>query len=44
MLITLFMAVMAYVRHWSNIKRLIAGNESKTYFSKKKKAAAAAKK
>lgn len=44
MLITIFMAVMAYVRHWSNIKRLIAGNESKTYFSKKKKAEAAAKK
>ena len=44
MIITLIMAVMAYVRHWSNIKRLIAGNESKTYFSKKKKEAAAAKK
>lgn len=35
MLITLFMAVMAYVRHWTNIKRLLAGTESKTYLSKK---------
>lgn len=37
MIIALFMAVMAYVRHWSNIKRLIAGKESKTYLSKKGK-------
>lgn len=38
MVIALFMAVMAYVRHWTNIKRLLAGNENKTYLSKKGKA------
>ncbi len=35
MIISLFMAAMAYVRHWQNIKRLLAGTESKTYLSKK---------
>ena len=35
MLISLFMAVMAVVRHWTNIKRLAAGTENKTYLSKK---------
>ena len=33
--ISLFMAIMAIARHWSNIKRLIKGEESKTYLSKK---------
>ena len=44
MIITIFMAVMAYVRHWANIKRLMAGKESKTYLSKKGKEKAAAAK
>ncbi len=35
LLISLFLAAMAYLRHWTNIKRLIAGTESKTYLSKK---------
>ncbi len=35
MLVSLFMAIMAVVRHWANMKRLIAGTESKTYLSKK---------
>lgn len=37
MVLSLFLAGMAYVRHWENIKRLIAGTESKTYLSKKNK-------
>ena len=35
MIISVFMAIMAFVRHWTNIKRLMAGTESKTYLSKK---------
>ena len=35
MIISVLLAVMAYARHWTNIKRLIAGTESKTYLSKK---------
>lgn len=35
MIISLFMASMAVVRHWTNVKRLVAGTESKTYLSKK---------
>ncbi len=35
MIISFLLAVMAYARHWTNIKRLIAGTESKTYLSKK---------
>lgn len=35
MLLSLVMAAMAYIRHWTNIKRLIKGTESKTYLSKK---------
>lgn len=33
--ISVFMAVMAVVRHWTNVKRLMVGTESKTYLSKK---------
>ncbi len=36
-IISILLAVMAYARHWSNIKRLIAGKESKTYLSKSHK-------
>ncbi|MBQ8327255.1 MAG: glycerol-3-phosphate 1-O-acyltransferase PlsY [Lachnospiraceae bacterium] len=36
-----FLAVMAFVKHRANIKRLIKGTESKTYLSKKKKEEAA---
>ncbi|NLG02630.1 MAG: glycerol-3-phosphate acyltransferase, partial [Clostridia bacterium] len=32
----LFLAVMAYARHWENIKRLLSHTERKTYLSKKK--------
>ena len=35
MIISVFMAIMAFVRHWTNIKRVLAGTESKTYLSKK---------
>ncbi len=35
LIISFLLAVMAYVRHWTNIKRLIAGMESKTYLSRK---------
>lgn len=35
MIISLLLAAMAYARHWTNIKRLMAGTESKTYLSKK---------
>lgn len=35
MVISLILAVMAYIRHWENIKRLLAGTERKTYLSKK---------
>lgn len=35
MIISVFMAVMAVVRHWTNVKRLMAGTENKTYLSKK---------
>lgn len=35
MIISFLLAVMAYARHWTNIKRLTAGTESKTYLSKK---------
>ena len=35
MIISLFLACMAYVRHWENIKRLLAGTERKTYINKK---------
>ena len=34
--ISLFLAVMAYAKHIPNIKRLIKGEESKTFLSKKK--------
>ena len=37
--ISLFLAVMAYVKHIPNIKRLIKGEESKTFLSKKKEEA-----
>ena len=43
MIISLFLAVMAYVRHWTNIKRLLSGTESKTYLTKKGKEKAKAK-
>ena len=33
---SLFVAALAIFKHRSNIKRLIQGNESKTYFKKKK--------
>lgn len=33
--ISLFLTVMAYVKHTENIKRLLAGTERKTYLSKK---------
>lgn len=35
--ITAFLAIMAYVKHWANIKRLLSGTERKTYLSKKNK-------
>lgn len=35
MILAVFMAAMAYIRHWTNIKRLIKGTESKTYLSGK---------
>lgn len=35
MVISLILAAMAYIRHWENIKRLLAGTERKTYLSKK---------
>lgn len=35
--VSLFLAVMAYVKHIPNIKRLIKGQESKTFLSKKNK-------
>lgn len=35
LLISMFLAVMAYVKHADNIKRLLAGTERKTYLSKK---------
>lgn len=35
LLVSVFLAVMAYVRHADNIRRLIAGTERKTYLSKK---------
>ncbi|MBQ8815699.1 MAG: glycerol-3-phosphate 1-O-acyltransferase PlsY [Lachnospiraceae bacterium] len=35
MIISFLLAVMAYARHWANIKRLLSGTESKTYLSKK---------
>ena len=35
MILAVFMAAMAYIRHWTNIKRLIKGTESKTYLSSK---------
>jgi len=34
-IVTLLLTVMAFVRHRENIKRLIAGNERKTYIKKK---------
>ena len=37
--ISLFLAVMAYAKHIPNIKRLIKGEESKTFLSKKKEEA-----
>ena len=37
--ISLFLAVMAYIKHIPNIKRLIKGEESKTFLSKKKEEA-----
>lgn len=37
--ISLFLAIMAYVKHIPNIKRLIKGEESKTFLSKKKEEA-----
>lgn len=37
--IGLFLAVMAFWKHRSNIQRLLAGTEKKTYLSKKKKEA-----
>ncbi len=36
-IITLFVPVMAFIRHRENIKRLITGTERKTYLSKKNK-------
>ncbi len=33
--IALFLAIMAYYKHWENIKRLIKGEERKTYLFKK---------
>lgn len=35
--IAFVLAVIAYGKHWENIKRLIKGEERKTYLSKKKK-------
>lgn len=35
MVISLFLAGMAYARHWENIKRLLKGTERKTYLTKK---------
>jgi len=35
-ILSLFLSVMAIVRHTENIKRLLAGTERKTYLSKKK--------
>jgi len=35
-LLSLFLSVMAILRHAENIKRLLAGTERKTYLSKKK--------
>lgn len=37
LIISLVLAAMAYIRHAANIKRLIAGTESKTYLTKKGK-------
>lgn len=34
----IFLAVMAYVKHWENIKRLLRGEERKTYLIKKNRA------
>ena len=36
-IITAFLTIMAYWKHKDNIKRLLAGNERKTYLSKKNK-------
>jgi len=36
-IVTAFLTVMAYWKHKDNIKRLLAGNERKTYLSKKNK-------
>lgn len=36
MILSLFLSVMAILRHAENIKRLLAGTERKTYLSKKK--------
>ncbi|MBO6016056.1 MAG: glycerol-3-phosphate 1-O-acyltransferase PlsY [Lachnospiraceae bacterium] len=33
--ISLFLAAMAYIKHWENIKRLVGGTERKTYINKK---------
>lgn len=35
--LTVFLAVMAYWKHWPNIKRLVSGTERKTYLTKKNK-------
>jgi len=35
--ITLILAMIAYGKHWANIKRLLKGEERKTYLSKKNK-------
>lgn len=35
LIISVIMASMALIRHWSNVKRLAAGTESKTYLFKK---------
>jgi len=37
MIISILLAIMAYARHWTNIKRLLSGTESKTYLSKSHK-------
>lgn len=37
-ILALLLAVMAYVKHWGNIKRLLRGEERKTYLIKKNRA------
>jgi glycerol-3-phosphate acyltransferase PlsY len=35
LVISVCMASMALIRHWTNVKRLVAGTENKTYLLKK---------